>query len=116
MGTGTDKGGNEVKVKWFGQTSNLHGVWDSGMIDRSRLSYTELAQSLGRPPKSNILLWQQTNVWGWATESMKLRGQVYAIGDGKLGYEYSYQHWDTVKLRLLQAGVRLAGILNEIYG
>ena len=52
----------------------------------------------------------------WARESMKLRKQVYDIGDGNLSYEYSYQNMDTVRKRLLGAGVRLAGLFNEIYG
>ena len=24
-----DKGGNDVKVQWFGKDTNLHSVWDS---------------------------------------------------------------------------------------
>jgi hypothetical protein len=33
-----------------------------------------------------------------------------------LGYKYSYENFDTVEKRLLQAGIRLAGLLNAIYG
>jgi hypothetical protein len=25
----SDKGGNDVKVQWFGKESNLHSIWDS---------------------------------------------------------------------------------------
>jgi hypothetical protein len=46
---------------------------------------------------------------------MSLRPQVYAIGDGQLGYAYRYQQMPTVKERLLRAGVRLAGLLNTIF-
>lgn len=116
VGTGNDKGGNEVAVKWFGGRSNLHRVWDSDMIEHSLLSYTELAQSLPRPARQDRAVWQQASVREWAMESYKLRTDVYAIGDGSLGYGYSYKHWSTVSRRLLQAGVRLAGVLNEIYG
>ena len=34
VGNGIDRGGNDTKVTWFGEQSNLHSVWDSGMIDR----------------------------------------------------------------------------------
>jgi hypothetical protein len=47
---------------------------------------------------------------------MALRPQVYNIGNGSLGYRYSYNNIAAVKLRILQAGVRIAGLLNEIYG
>ena len=38
-----DRGGNNVKVTWFGEQTNLHSVWDSGMIDSRQLSHSELA-------------------------------------------------------------------------
>ena len=47
-GNGTDKGGNDEKVEFFWEESNLHRVWDSGMIDRQQLSYTEWSDWLGR--------------------------------------------------------------------
>jgi hypothetical protein len=53
----------------------------------------------------------------WAKESQKLRAACYDFGDKKkLGYNYSFRHTKTIQLRLEQAGVRLAGLLNEIYG
>lgn len=116
VGTGNDKGGNDTKVKWFGRNSNLHRVWDSEMIDDTKLSYTELALSLGKIPTSEVTRLQKDLVNDWAQESMELRKQIYEIGSGKLGYEYSYQNMGTVRKRLLEAGVRLAGLLNEIYG
>lgn len=116
VGLGTDRGGNDVKVMWFRTESNLHRVWDSDMIDDTKLSYTELAQSLAKPDAVTIKTWQQAPVRTWATESMRYRKQVYDIGNTRLGYRYSYQYFDIVRERLLQAGVRLAGVLNDIYG
>lgn len=116
IGTGKDKGGNDIKVKWFGHKSNLHRVWDSEMIDDTKLSYTELALSLGEIPKSKVTSLQKTSVYDWTNESMRLRNQIYKIGNGNLGNEYFHQNMNTVRERLLEAGVRLAGLLNEIYG
>lgn len=112
-----DRGGNNVKVDWFGEKSNLHRVWDSEMIDSKDLSFTELANFLGKPSKAQVKAWQSSSVEAWANESQALLPQVYVIPDNnKLGYEYMYQHYSTVEQRLLQAGVRLAGLLNQIYG
>lgn len=117
VGTGEDKGGNDVKVAWFGDRSNLHRVWDSEMIDSKDLSFTEIARFLGEPSKAHIREWQSTGVRDWANESMSYRPQVYDIPEnGRMGYRYMYENYDTVEQRLLQAGVRLAGLLNEIYG
>lgn len=116
VGLGSDRGGNDIKVTWFRSESNLHRVWDSDMIDDTRLSYTELAESLERPDQSKIISWQKSTVNDWATESIGYRDQVYRYGDGRLGYKYAYQNFHIVRYRLLQAGIRLAGVLNEIYG
>jgi hypothetical protein len=116
VGRPGDRGGNEVKVKWAGEDSNLHRVWDSDMIDDTKLSYTELVQSLRKPGAETIKVWQKTSVREWAKESMDLRPQVYSIGKGNLGYRYSYVNMPLVRERILKAGVRIAGLLNQIYG
>lgn len=116
VGRGDDRGGNDIRVMWFRADSNLHRVWDSDMIDDTRLSYTELAESLLLPSDSLRKVWQKASVRDWAYESMGYRNQVYDIGNKRLGYSYSYKYFHIVQKRLLQAGVRLAGILNEIYG
>lgn len=116
VGKPGDRGGNEIKVKWAGEDSNLHRVWDSDMIDDTKLSYTEFAQSLGKPDAVTIKKWQQTSVREWVKESMTLRPQVYNIGKGNLGYRYSYVNMPSVRERILKAGIRIAGLLNQIYG
>lgn len=115
VGCCDDAGGNRVRVKWFRDDSNLHRVWDSEMIDYSKLSYTELANSITLPEKTEIAQLQKASVQDWAKESMAMRKQVYAVGDGNLGYKYAYKNLDSAKHRIMLAGIRLAGILNSIY-
>jgi len=116
VGCCDDQGGNKVKVKWFGRETNLHTVWDSYMIDDTKLSYTELTNYLDEPDAATLAQWQKAPVLTWADEDKAVRKQVYAIGDGSLSYKYSYVNLPLVKQRLLQAGIRLAAVLNEIYG
>jgi len=117
VGGKDDTGGNAVKLQWFGQPSNLHRVWDSDMIDGKDLSYTELANFLGEPTKAQVKEWQAPTVRDWAYGMMVYRPQVYNLpADNKLSYRYSYDNFNTVQHLLLQGGVRLAGLLNEIYG
>jgi S1/P1 Nuclease. len=116
VGGGNDRGGNDVKVMWFRVDSNLHRVWDSDMIDDTRLSYTELAQSLVPPAKPVLDEWRKTTVRDWANESMAIRRAAYDYDRTRLGYEYSFHKLHLVRERLLKAGVRIASVLNEIYG
>ena len=48
VGKCCDKGGNDVKVNWFGKPTNLHAVWDLALVDDEQLSFTELAAKLER--------------------------------------------------------------------
>ena len=118
VGTGTDRGGNDVRVLWMGDSSNLHRVWDSDMIDSKQLSYTELARYLNlRATPTLVQNWQSANPDRWLSEAMDLRPGVYDFPKNKrLGYQYAYREFPVVEEQLLKAGVRLAGILNEIYG
>ncbi|HEX6983365.1 MAG TPA: S1/P1 nuclease [Balneolaceae bacterium] len=116
VGTGKDMGGNRTYVAWFGESSNMHRVWDSDMIDFTKLSYTEYSAAINHPAKKQIKKWQNATVLDWAYEAMKLRDEVYDLPDRRLGYEYQYKHHDLLNRQLLKGGVRLAGVLNEIYG
>lgn len=116
VGNGEDRGGNDVKIKYFWQTSNLHRVWDLGMIDGEKLAYTEFAKFIDHNEKGEIEKLQNSTPLDWANESKALRASVYDIeGQDNLTYRYVYDHQQQVRDRLKQAGVRLAGLLNEIY-
>jgi hypothetical protein len=116
VGRGDDKGGNDFQVRWFKNGSNLHRVWDSGMIDERKLSYTELANSIDHASKAEVRVWQSTTTADWAAEAMLLRPQVYNVEKGAdIGYEYMYTNWPTVEQQLEKAGIRLAGVLNELF-
>lgn len=117
VGNGTDRGGNDVRVEFFWERSNLHRVWDTGIIDGQKYSYTEYANWINHPTDEQVAEWQSDTVLDWAMESAAYRKQAYELpDDNKINYRYVYDNIDLVNLRLLQAGVRLAGVLNEIYG
>ncbi len=118
VGNGTDRGGNDVLLEWFGVQSNLHRVWDSEMINSKQLSFTELADFIDDGLDESVVEeWQSTHWNDWAIESQSLLDQAYDLPkNGRLSYEYMFKNFDIVQLRLLQAGVRLAGVINDIYG
>lgn len=114
-GGGDDRGGNDVKVTWFGKASNLHSVWDSGLIEQRALSYSEYAGWLTR-----AITPQQTIAWTvatpsiWLRESIALRKTIYPT-DPNLSWDYAYQHQTEVDQRLKMAGIRIAAYLNQLF-
>ena len=116
VGRAEDRGGNDIKVKFFDKKSNLHSVWDSDMINNYRISFTEFSNHL-----INIYDSNKNFIIGdaevWANESQDLVKDIYSTvksGD-RLGYEYIYLNFPIVKQRLYQGGIRLGHLLNEIF-
>ena len=115
-----DKGGNTVKLKWFGQDSNLHTVWDSKIIEQQQLSYTEYSHFLNRISHVERQQWSGQSYYDWAQESKSLRKKAYVLeqnyqGEDDLRYNYVFINKPIVEKRLQQAGIRLAEKLNAIF-
>jgi hypothetical protein len=117
VGKAKDKGGNDFQVRWFNNGSNLHRVWDTDMINHYGMSYTELANNLPNLTKNQIQELKEGTVLDWVYESQELANKVYASANTgeKLGYEYMYQHFNTIKEQLQKGGIRLAKVLNEVF-
>lgn len=141
VGNGIDRGGNACRVTFHGEKTNLHALWDEGMINFTKLSFTELSRfSMEGKSKSDRLAAMKGTPLDWASESKVLRSQIYpenvkvetkAITSvkeycrtdinvapeamPKLGYEYSYKFVPVMQQKIYEAGVRLAMLLNQIY-
>jgi len=114
-----DQGGNKIKVMWFGASYNLHTIWDTQLINFQQLSYTEYATALNHTTKESREQLQAAPIADWLVESNQLAEKIYGDikePDQKLDYNYNFKYLDTLNNQLLKGGVRLAGILNEIFG
>jgi hypothetical protein len=115
VGNGNDRGGNDIKVEFFREKSNLHRVWDTGIIDRQQLSYTEWTKWLTQKMTPNMVDgWRNPDPAVWIKESAELRDGLYPEGD-KISWQYQYEHLPTIKTRLQMAGVRIAVYLNGVF-
>jgi hypothetical protein len=115
-GNGTDKGANEVKVTFAGRPTNLHSVWDSGLVDDEQLSFTEFAERLERrTAPEEVIAWSDTDPLHWIRESVAIRNTIYPQGTTDLGWDYIYKARPIVDRRLAQAGVRLSAYLNDLF-
>lgn len=137
VGNGLDRGGNLCKVTFHGKTMNLHSLWDEGLIEQSRLSFTELARFSSETKNlKDRRSAEEGSLVDWARDSKNIRAGVYPENvkpmkmnmstkeycvDGnvaqdnmpKLGYEYSYRFFPVVKDQIYNAGIRLALLLNQ---
>jgi hypothetical protein len=125
VGENHDKGGNDLQVRWYDRGSNLHRVWDSGIIDQSgRGEDGLLIDLMSMDTDAGRREALSGTVEDWATESLLAAREAYQdpktgqrIRPGtKLGLEYQSKNMLVVHWRLFKAGIRLAMVLNEALG
>lgn len=112
-----DRGGNDVKMKWFGRDTRLHTVWDTELIESQGYSYTEYAEMLQNEYKDIKRRIEQMSDEQLLIESYHLTASIYqyqTIWDGNT-YHYIYTWRQPMEKQLYIAGIRLAKLLNEIY-
>jgi hypothetical protein len=117
-GRAEDKGGNDIKMTYRGKDTNLHSLWDSGLIDYQGLTYTEMGQQYSVLPDGLRKQWQVTaDPAEWLFESYTIATRLYAEAAQNPNPDFRYYpaHADIVKQRVQQAGVRLAAVLNEAF-
>jgi hypothetical protein len=118
VGQPGDRGGNDVRVYWFGESTNLHRVWDTHLVESRRMSFSELAADLQRRITPEMAKeYESASPSDWLVEAVELRPYIYDIPEnGRLGYNYIYNYFHIVEERLIAAGIRLAKVLEDIYG
>lgn len=118
VGQPGDRGGNDVAVTFFNRSTNLHAVWDYHLIENRRMSYSELAYELQRRTTPELIKkYESAKPADWLLEAMELRPYIYDIPDNaEIRYQYIYKYYHLVEERLLAAGIRLAKVLEDIYG
>jgi hypothetical protein len=113
-----DRGGNDVTVTFMGLPTNLHAVWDSGIIAPAvkgdERSYAlQLVRQI-TPAKRRR--WMRGDVIAWANESHRIAVRtVYGRlrHSGVLPKSYEDSALSIANEQLERAGVRLAVVLND---
>ncbi|UYW00769.1 S1/P1 nuclease [Flavobacterium agricola] len=118
VGRPEDLGGNKITVEYFGQRTNIHSVWDSKLIDSEQYSYTEYSDILNNLTKEQIKEVQEGELKDWLYDAYLKATDIYNEVDNNrtLRYEYQYNNKYKLEEQLQKGGLRLAKILNEIYG
>lgn len=122
VGDRRDRGGNNLQLQFFRDDStNLHQVWDSGLLRNGYRNERELVDDLidlARSPEARD--WTRGRVEDWVNESLEAARQAYRIPGSKeflrsgmrIGREYEDANLPLAVKRLSQAGVRLSEVLN----
>lgn len=110
-----DRGGNQTEVSLFDRTSNLHRVWDGELIERAGLGEEAyLARLRARMAMLDLDALSRGSVTDWAMEGHRLATLAYRLPRGNnLQQPYLEENLPRVDLAIIEAGVRLARLLDE---
>ncbi len=115
-----DKGGNEVQVIFAGRGSNLHRVWDSGLLSTRHLDAAEYAALLER--EGPVALPEPVAPFDgaaaqWVEQSCRIvmDDGVYPSGR-RIGAAYVGRMRPIAERQLRLGGARLAALLNRVLG
>lgn len=118
MGHKSDRGGNRWQLTYFGKGTNLHSIWDSGIIESAhKWTYSEWVEQIDTNSKEIDAQMAQGTPESWGKETYEICKKIYdatPVGS-KLSYDYVREWTETIETQLLRAGLRLARVLNEIF-
>lgn len=112
-------GGNDIKVNWFSEATNLHSIWDTRLIEFQQLSYTEYVAAINHSTLAQRKALQKQPLSKWFFDSYSIAQRLHdeiREPNPRLGYRYNFDHIATIDQQLLAGGIHLAGLLNQIFG
>lgn len=111
-----DKGGNTVQVNYGGGGTNLHHVWDDDIIESQKIT-TEDCLALGsKLTDDELKAIRSGNFVSWMNDSRSHLPEVYDFDGHKLTDAYMEKNKALVEHQLLDGGIRLAKILEILFG
>lgn len=119
VGYGSDKGGNTVQVRFNGRGTNLHRLWDSDIIEYENITTASvLAQEKHIARKGSVKRLKITprDLEQYMYENRSLLKDVYNFKGHKIGSSYADKNKDLIEHQLYNGGVRLAAMLETIFG
>lgn len=119
MGRRMDRGGNNVKLKFFYNNSNLHSIWDTKVLESGHnWTFTEWQQQIDRATPEEIAeILADGTPEKWGKECYQIATKIYDAtpADSNLSYDYVSEWTPVIETQLLRGGLRLADLLNSIY-
>ncbi len=121
VGDRGDRGGNDLQVQFFRKGSNLHRVWDSGLIEQHSADEAVWEREVGALiTPATASAWVGGTPEDWADESLVAARAAYLVPGtdsplkpgARLDEAYLDAQLPVVRDRLARSSVRLAEILN----
>lgn len=113
-----DRGGNDRILRLRGQRISLHRLWDDTVVAALGRDPARVADGIWRslsPQEKQA--WQRGATLDWTRESLAAARAIYAgLDRNRLPPGYADSQRAVIRMQLAKAGLRLAAILNRLFG
>lgn len=110
-----DLGGNKVEVVLSGSKTDLHHLWDSDLITNRKIT-VEGCLDYGKGAAANVAFVKSGTFVDWMKQSRLQLATVYAFKGSSIDEAYLKKNKAVAERLLFNAGVRLATVLEALYG
>lgn len=115
IGYPSDKGGNTVQLNFMGgHGTNLHATWDSEIIEFKATSLSDVLNSK-KYTSEEMAAVKKIDIIGWAKQSRGYLKEAYTVKNNKADDQYVDSVYPIIKTQLLDAGIRLASVLEHYF-
>ena len=110
---GDDRGGNTVQLRFRGEGTNLHKLWDSDLIRTRGLRAGRYADALLAAAAQPVAsAWREGAAARWAEESCAIARDALYPTPRRIDEAYLLRSLPLLDRRMLEAGLRLAAVLQ----
>ena len=114
-GYSSDKGGNSIEISSAFVGGNLHSVWDTQIIDYSKIGVDDCLKLYTTLSKEEINEINKTDVLNWYKQSRSYLDTAYNFKNNVLDKPYLDNMSPIIIKQLLRGGLRLASVLKQIF-
>ena len=114
VGYGTDKGGNTYQVQYREKGTNLHGLFDYGLIEKNNISLNDCLHAK-KYSQLDLKEIRRGTPLNWAKESRSYLTEIYTIQGHTIENDYEVRNVQIIKEQIFKAGIRLAEVLQETF-
>jgi hypothetical protein len=114
VGYGEDKGGNTFQIYFNNKGTNLHSLYDSGIIEYKGLTLQQCLNSK-KYTKAELSQIEKIDIISWANQSRNYLGIIYNTNGHAVNEEYVDKNYLIIQEQILDAGIRLSSVLKDIF-
>ena len=114
-GYGEDRGGNMVTVTFNGKETNLHSLWDGGIIYDRKIKLDNVLALYSRLSEKEKDEYKKFNNIAALKQSRNFLPQIYDFEDATIDEVYAGKNQAVIEKQILTGGLRLAAMMDDVF-